>query len=204
MGQLYILHAAKLLLSVWLKTNTGYNHLRIFLGDRLFMASQDSTTPCKQLAKPSLTNPIHMLAFGLGSGLSPKAPGTMGTIAALPIYWWLLADLSTLWLSVVILVTFVVGVYAAHKTSEDLGVHDHGGIVIDEWLGMWITMLMVPKDWVWLAVGFALFRFFDILKPWPIKWLDTHVHGGFGIMIDDVLAGVMALGCMHLLLNFLA
>lgn len=148
--------------------------------------------------KPSLSNPIHMLAFGLGSGLSPKAPGTVGTIAALPIYWWLLADLSTLWLSVVIIVGFLIGVAVAHKTSADLGVHDHGGIVIDEWIGMWITMLMVPKELLWLGLGFVFFRFFDILKPWPIKWLDHHVHGGFGIMIDDVLAGVMALGCLQL------
>jgi phosphatidylglycerophosphatase A len=156
-----------------------------------------------RLVKPSLTNPVHMLAFGLGSGLSPKAPGTVGTIAALPIYWWLLADLSTFWLSTVIVVMFVIGVLAAEKTSQDLGVHDHGGIVIDEWVGMWITMLMVPKDFVWLLIGFALFRFFDILKPWPIKWLDEHVHGGFGIMIDDVLAGLMAMLCLHLIIGFM-
>jgi phosphatidylglycerophosphatase A len=99
-------------------------------------------------------------------------------------------------------VTFIVGVLVAEKTSQDLGVHDHGGIVIDEWVGMWITMLMVPKEFVWLLVGFGLFRFFDILKPWPIKWLDEHVHGGFGIMIDDVLAGIMSLFCLHLILHF--
>lgn len=158
------------------------------------MTSSDSNK------KPSLSNPIHILAFGLGSGLSPKAPGTVGTIAALPIYWWLLADLSTLWLSAVILITFVIGVLVAEKTSQDLGVHDHGGIVIDEWVGMWITMLMVPKEWIWLLIGFILFRFFDILKPWPIKWLDEHVHGGFGIMIDDVLAGIMSLLCLHIVM----
>jgi phosphatidylglycerophosphatase A len=168
------------------------------------MTSKSSKSDIDQLVKPKLSNPIHMLAFGLGSGLSPKAPGTVGTLAALPIYWWLLADLSTLWLSVVILITFIVGVLVAHKTSEDLGVHDHGGIVIDEWVGMWITMLMVPKDLIWLAVGFALFRFFDILKPWPIKWLDEQVHGGFGIMIDDVLAGIMSLGCLHMIMYLLA
>lgn len=166
--------------------------------------SQPETADARKLPKPKLTNPIHMLAFGLGSGLSPKAPGTTGTLAALPIYWWLLADLSTFWLSVVILITFIVGVLVAHKTSEDLGVHDHGGIVIDEWVGMWITMLMVPKDFMWLALGFVLFRFFDIVKPWPIKWLDEQVHGGFGIMIDDVLAGIMALISLHLIVHFLA
>jgi phosphatidylglycerophosphatase A len=144
------------------------------------------------LPKPSLTNPIHMLAFGLGSGLAPKAPGTFGTLAALPIYWWLLADLAPWVFALMTLLTFVLGVYVCEKTSQDLGVHDHGGIVIDEWVGMWITLFLLPKSLFWLALAFVLFRFFDIIKPWPIKWLDQHVKGGFGIMIDDVLAGVMA------------
>jgi len=144
------------------------------------------------LPKPSLTNPIHMLAFGLGSGLAPKAPGTFGTLAALPIYWRLLADLAPWVFALITLLTFVLGVYVCEKTSQDLGVHDHGGIVIDEWVGMWITLFLLPKSLFWLALAFVLFRFFDIIKPWPIKWLDQHVKGGFGIMIDDVLAGVMA------------
>ena len=144
------------------------------------------------LPKPSLTNPIHMLAFGLGSGLAPKAPGTFGTLAALPIYWWLLADLAPWVFALMTLLTFVLGVYVCEKTSQDLGVHDHGGIVIDEWVGMWITLFLLPKSLFWLALAFVLFRFFDIIKPWPIKWQDQHVKGGFGIMIDDVLAGVMA------------
>jgi len=144
------------------------------------------------LPQPSLTNPIHMLAFGLGSGLAPKAPGTFGTLAALPIYWWLLADLAPWVFALITLLTFVLGVYVCEKTSQDLGVHDHGGIVIDEWVGMWITLFLLPKSLFWLALAFVLFRFFDIIKPWPIKWLDQHVKGGFGIMIDDVLAGVMA------------
>lgn len=149
------------------------------------------------LPKPSLSNPIHMLAFGLGSGLSPKAPGTFGTLAALPIYWWLLADLAPWLFALVVLISFVAGVYICEKTSQDLGVHDHGGIVIDEWVGMWITLFLVPKGLIWMLIGFALFRFFDIIKPWPIKWLDQHVKGGFGIMIDDVLAGVMAWAVLH-------
>lgn len=149
------------------------------------------------LPKPSLSNPIHMLAFGLGSGLSPKAPGTFGTLAALPIYWWLLADLAPWLFALVVLISFVAGVYICEKTSQDLGVHDHGGIVIDEWVGMWITLFLVPKGLIWMLIGFALFRFFDIIKPWPIKWLDQHVKGGFGIMIDDVLAGVMAWAILH-------
>lgn len=156
------------------------------------------------LPKPSLTNPIHMLAFGLGSGLSPKAPGTFGTIAALPIYWWLLADLAPWIFALIVMASFVVGVYICQKTSEDLGVHDHGGIVIDEWVGMWITLFLVPKGIIWMLLGFVLFRFFDIVKPWPIKWLDQHVKGGFGIMIDDVLAGVMAWLVLYGIIVFIA
>ena len=92
----------------------------------------------------------------------------------------------------VLLSGFAFGVYLCQRTSDDLGVHDHPGIVWDEWIGLWITYILVPSGWEWIVAGFVLFRFFDILKPWPIKWLDQKVHGGFGIMIDDVLAGIFA------------
>lgn len=144
-----------------------------------------------------IANPVHWLAFGFGSGLSPKAPGTAGTVAAIPLYL-LLAMLPLGWYLLAMLVTFVVGVYLCDKTSKDMGVHDHPGIVWDEFVGYWITMIAAPAGWLWVLLGFVFFRTFDVLKPWPIRWLDTHVHGGFGIMIDDVLAGVMALACMNL------
>ena len=150
------------------------------------------------LPKPNFKDPIHWLAFGLGSGLSPKAPGTMGTLAALPIYWFFLQDLSLTAYLLVLLVSSLVGIYFCHKTAADLKVHDHGGIVFDEWVGMWITMLLAPAGLWWLLLGFGLFRFFDIIKPWPINWLDEKVHGGLGIMLDDIVAGLMALLCMHL------
>lgn len=153
--------------------------------------------------KPNFKDPIHWLAFGLGSGLSPKAPGTMGTLAALPLYYWFMADLSPLLYFAMLVVTSLVGIYICHKTAKDLNVHDHGGIVFDEWVGMWITLFLAPTGWLWLAVGFGLFRFFDIIKPWPISWLDKHVAGGFGIMIDDILAGVMACICLQLLVYFI-
>lgn len=148
--------------------------------------------------QPNLKNPIHLLAFGLGSGLAPKAPGTFGTLAALPIWWFGLAHLSTELYSLVLLISFIIGVAVCEITSRDLGVHDHGGIVIDEWVGVWLTLLWLPygngieADLAWLAAGFVAFRFFDIIKPWPIRWLDKKVTGGFGIMIDDVLAGLFA------------
>jgi len=156
------------------------------------------------LPKPNYTNPIHMLAFGLGSGLSPKAPGTVGTIAALPIYWFFMQDLSVLAYLLVLAMTMLVGTYVCDKTSKDLGVHDHGGIVIDEWLGMWLTMFLAPQGIEWLICGFVLFRFFDILKPWPIKWVDAKVGGGFGIMIDDVLAGLAAWLVLQLTVLFVS
>lgn len=142
--------------------------------------------------------PIHVLAFGFGSGLAPKAPGTVGTLAAVPLYL-LLAPLALWQYSVVLLLSFAVGVYLCHKTAHDLGVHDHPGIVWDEFVGYWITMLMAPAGWVWIVIGFVLFRLFDIAKPWPINWLDKRVAGGFGIMIDDVLAGLLACGVLQLM-----
>ncbi|WP_439134508.1 phosphatidylglycerophosphatase A family protein [Pseudomaricurvus sp.] len=143
-----------------------------------------------------VAKPVHWLAFGFGSGLSPKAPGTAGTVVAIPLYL-LLAMLPLGWYLLALVVTFIVGVYLCDKTSKDMGVHDHPGIVWDEFVGYWITMIAAPAGWLWVLLGFVFFRIFDVLKPWPIRWLDEHVHGGFGIMIDDVLAGVMALACMN-------
>lgn len=133
----------------------------------------------------------HCLAFGLGSGALPKAPGTFGSLAALPlvpVLAWLPWPLHLL----VLVLAFALGCYLCGRVSEDLGVHDHGGIVWDEFVGIWITFFAVPIGAWTLLAGFVLFRFFDVLKPWPIGWLDRRVSGGLGIMIDDVIAGVFA------------
>jgi len=143
-------------------------------------------------------NPVHFLAFGLGSGASPWAPGTAGTVAAIPLFL-LMQPLSLVWYAAVLLITFIIGIYLCGKTSEDMGVHDHGGIVWDEFVGYWITMFAAPPGWLWIVIGFVLFRLFDIIKPWPISWADKQVAGGLGIMLDDVLAGLMALACLQLL-----
>jgi len=137
-------------------------------------------------------NPVHFLAFGLGSGAAPWAPGTVGTAAAVIPYLLWIQFLSPILFVSLLVVTFVIGVWLCEKTSEDLGVHDHSGIVWDEFVGYWLTMFLAPQGWEWALVGFVLFRFFDILKPWPVKWADRRVPGGFGIMIDDVLAGLYA------------
>lgn len=133
----------------------------------------------------------HFLAFGLGSGAIPKAPGTFGTLAAIPPYL-ALAWLPLPWYLLVVAVAFGFGWYLSEMVSRDMGVHDHGGIVWDEFVGFWVTMIAVPLSWQTVIAGFLLFRVFDVLKPWPISWFDRRVHGGLGIMIDDVIAGVFA------------
>lgn len=147
-------------------------------------------------------NPVHFLAFGLGSGAAPKAPGTVGTLAAIPLFL-LIQPLALHWYALVLVITFVIGIYLCGKTSKDMGVHDHGGIVWDEFVGYWVTMFAAPAGWLWILIGFVLFRIFDIAKPWPISWADKKVHGGFGIMLDDLLAGLMALAVLQLLARVL-
>ena len=151
----------------------------------------------KQLrAKISLKNPAHFLALGFGSGLAPFMPGTFGTLAAIPVFW-LMADLSIWIYAAITLLACVYGVVICAKTASDMGVHDHGAIVWDEIAGYLITMLMVPFSWQTVLLGFVLFRFFDIVKPWPISYLDKHIQGGLGIMADDILAGVFAFACLQ-------
>jgi len=145
-----------------------------------------------------LRNPRHWLAFGLGSGLARFAPGTFGTLVAIPPYL-LLAHLPPLAYALAVVAAFGAGVWLCETVSRDLGVHDHGGIVWDEFVGYWITMFLVPLRWEWVLAGFALFRLFDIWKPWPIRWCDDNVGGGFGIMFDDVLAGLAACAALHAL-----
>ena len=145
-----------------------------------------------ELNKTVMSSPVHFLAFGFGSGLPPFAPGTFGTLAAIPLYL-LMTNFS---LPIYLAMTFVAiifGFWLCGKSSEMLGVHDHGGIVWDEFAGFFITMIAAPQGWEWVLIGFALFRLFDIWKPWPIRVIDKKVHGGIGIMMDDVLAGIYAL-----------
>jgi phosphatidylglycerophosphatase A len=139
-----------------------------------------------------LRNPLHFLSLGFGSGLSPFAPGTFGTLAAVPLYL-LLAQLPLIYYLLAVLAAFAIGVYLCGYTSAALGEHDHSGIVWDEFVGFWITMIAVPATWQWILAGFVLFRLFDIVKPWPVKVADEKMKGGFGIMFDDVLAALYAL-----------
>ena len=140
--------------------------------------------------------PHHWIAFGLGSGLAPWAPGTVGTLAAIPLYL-LLQPLPLGWYLALLVAAFGVGVWACQRTALDLGAHDPGAIVWDEVVGLLVTLTAAPTGWVWIVIGFALFRLFDIWKPWPIRVLDAQVPGGLGIMLDDLVAGIMAWGALQ-------
>ncbi|PYE33859.1 phosphatidylglycerophosphatase A [Idiomarina fontislapidosi] len=147
----------------------------------------------------SLRNPIDLLALGLGSGLAPKAPGTFGTLAAVPlVYAMLLLDVTSY--TVVMLLCTLVGIYICRSAADKMGVHDHPAIVWDEFVGLMFTMWALPANFGLLVLGFLVFRVFDILKPWPISWLDKRLHGGTGIMLDDVLAGVASHIVLQLIL----
>ena len=146
-----------------------------------------------------LTNPIHFLAVGLGSGLSPIMPGTMGSLMAIPL-WLLFYGLTPMLYWVFILVTFIFGCFVCQKTSDDTHTHDSGHIVWDEFVGMWITLFFIPQiSILWVTIAFVAFRIFDMAKPWPIRWFDKRVPGGFGIMVDDVIAAIFSSLSVYLL-----
>jgi phosphatidylglycerophosphatase A len=157
--------------------------LSIFLNTRL---GKNNLTP-----KQILSDPVLFLAFGFGSGLAKKAPGTFGTLAAIPVYY-LFAQTGIIFYSLLTVIATVTGIWICGIAAKRLDEHDFGGIVWDEIAGYLITMWLVPFSWKAVILGFVLFRLFDIVKPWPIKWIDRKVQGGFGIMLDDVLAAVFA------------
>lgn len=142
------------------------------------------------------------LALGGGVGLAPRAPGTVGTLVGIPVVLVMPSPLFAY--GVVLIVLIALGVWVCGRCASDLGVHDHPGIVWDEIVGYAVTMIAVPPGGLSLLLGFALFRLFDILKPWPIGFIDRRVHGGLGIMLDDILAGVLACVCLHGLMRLLA
>ena len=156
----------------------------------------NKNTKIEGLAKQVFSSPVHFLAFGFGSGLAPFAPGTFGTLMAIPLYL-LISQLPILGYALITLLVCITGIWICDKSSRSLGVHDHSGIVWDEFAGYFVTMFMAPPGWPWIVIGFALFRLFDIWKPWPVSVLDKKVQGGLGIMVDDILAGFFALVCLQ-------
>lgn len=157
------------------------------------------TTSAKKVTFAALLKrPACLLALGFGSGLSPKAPGTMGTLAAIPFYL-LMQHLSLGPYLLVVLMSFMVGIWLCQRASDWLQEDDASPIVWDEFVGFWVTMIAAPSGWLWIALGFVLFRFFDIIKPWPVSVADKKLHGGLGVMLDDVLAGIYAAIVLQLL-----
>ena len=141
--------------------------------------------------------PTHLLAFGLGAGLLP-APGTFGTLLGVAIYLW--AQTLTLeFYTVLCVILFTAGIWLCGTTARNLGREDHPGIVWDEITGYLVTMMFAPRGWLWLALGFGLFRLFDIWKPWPVNIADRKIKGGFGIMLDDILAALYAMLVLQLI-----
>ena len=149
-----------------------------------------------------LLNPIHLLSLGLGSGLSPKMPGTMGSLVGIGLFLLLPALAWQTYLSITV-IALILGIYLCAETARALKVHDHPAIVWDEIVGIFITLFMVPKTWPWILLSFVLFRLFDILKPWPISLADKHIKGGLGIMLDDVIAGLFSLLIIQIILYLL-
>lgn len=149
------------------------------------------------MLKPGMRKLARFLALGFGSGKAPFAPGTFGTLVAIPIYL-LLRELTPLLYALVVVAMFVLGVWVCQVTELDIGEHDHASIVWDEIVGYLITMFMAPVGWVWIVAGFLLFRLFDIWKPFPIRALERRIQGGLGNMLDDVLAAVYALVCIQM------
>jgi phosphatidylglycerophosphatase A len=147
-----------------------------------------------------LKDPVVFTAVGFGSGLSPFAPGTAGTLLTVPLVYFLQQQDFLIYVTVTVFV-LLTGSWVCGYAADKLQVHDHSAIVYDEVAGFLITMCLAPAGWEWMLAGFVLFRFFDAVKPWPISWFDKNLHGGFGILFDDVIAGIFSLCCL-LLLNY--
>lgn len=138
-----------------------------------------------------LGHPAGWIASGFGAGLSPLAPGTVGSAVALLPYPWL-RELPLWGYLTFVLAVFVLGIWASRVLVARLRIEDPGCIVVDEFVGQWLALAFVPPGWIWILVGFLLFRLFDVAKPWPVSWADRNVGGGFGVMLDDALAGLLA------------
>ena len=144
-----------------------------------------------ELRRAVLRDPVHWLAFGFGTGLLPRAPGTWGSLLAVAI-WWVLPPLPLPVLLAALTIGFFAGAVICGISARRLGVHDHGGIVLDEIVGMLLVLAVTPRNPGWILAAFLLFRAFDIAKPWPIREADHRLRGGVGIMLDDVLAAIYA------------
>jgi phosphatidylglycerophosphatase A len=165
------------------------------------------TTSDETVVKPDwqfvFGKPEHFLAFGFGSGLARKAPGTFGTLLAFPMYWYFSSKFSAYPFIAMLVVAFALGVWACGETGKALGEADYGGIVWDEIVSFMLVLFFTPPGWPWSLLAFLLFRFFDIFKPPPIRYFDSNWHGGLGVMFDDLLAAGYTLMCLALVKSVL-
>jgi len=140
-----------------------------------------------------LSRPAYFIAFGFGAGLAPIAPGTVGTLLAFPLYWLFFPQVGALEFLLLIVVLFILGVWACDTAGRALGVSDYGGMVWDETVAFLLVLFLVPATLYWQAAAFLLFRLFDILKPPPIRHYDQTLKSGFGVMLDDLIAAFYTL-----------
>ncbi|HEX7340085.1 MAG TPA: phosphatidylglycerophosphatase A [Rhodanobacteraceae bacterium] len=139
-----------------------------------------------------LTHPAGWIACGFGSGLAPRAQGTLGSLVAIIPWWFLWRDLGAPAYGLMLVLAFALGVWACGESGRRIAFSDHRALVWDEFVGQWITLWpAVFAPWWAIVAGFVLFRLFDVAKPWPVGWLDKHVKGGAGVMLDDVAAGIV-------------
>lgn len=166
---------------------------------RNFIKSRKKSSP--PVPKEVWYHPLYFIAFGLGSGAMPIAPGTFGTLVAIPCYL-LLRELPSAAYLIFTICFIIFSAWLCDYISKQTHTHDHPGMCIDEFAGFFVTMLYAPAGWPWIVIGFALFRLFDILKPWPISYIDKNIHGGFGMVLDDVLAGLLSCFIIQLMVIF--
>lgn len=154
----------------------------------------------KQLPIPDTVweKPTHFIAFGFGSGTFPFAPGTFGTLMAIPFYL-AMQPLSSINYLILLIIITIGSMWLCDKVSKEIHIHDHPGMCLDEIVGYLVTMFTAPHGLMWIILGFILFRIFDIFKPWPIRFIDEKVKGGFGVILDDVMAGIYSLIVLRIL-----
>lgn len=158
--------------------------------------------PNDQIPDAVWQNPLYFFAFGFGSGAMPVAPGTFGTLMAIPFYL-LLKPLPLAYYLLFVIVFIVISSIICEQVSREIQINDHPGMCIDEFAGFFVTMIHAPSGFVWVVLGFLLFRIFDILKPWPIRFIDEKIHGGFGMVLDDVIAGLFSFALLQWIIFFM-
>ena len=172
--------------------------MTLFSLTNIFKTLRSRAKPASPIPQKVWTNPLYFIAFGFGSGAAPVAPGTFGTLMAIPFYL-LLQPVPLIPYVIFVLLFIAFSSWLCSKVSNEIHIHDHPGMCIDEFAGFFVTMINAPAGLGWLILGFLLFRLFDIWKPWPIGWIDEKVHGGFGMILDDVVAGLFACAIIQVL-----